>query len=199
MALTSVRPRTSTRPLTPTRQRRVHIWPRDPNEHYVEPEWCSERLFAVEQFTGAILDPACGLGRITTSALAAGLGAIGSDIVAHGAYPPRDFYEFTERCDNIVTNPPFDDREAFTLHALKLARRKVATIFPVAGLNAAHWLRGAPLARVWLLTPRPSMPPASYLQAGGKPEGGRTDFCWLVFDHQGSARPVEMRWLDRNQ
>jgi hypothetical protein len=44
----------------------------------------------------------------------------------------------------------------FALHALSLATAKVAMIFPVARLNAAHWLRATPLRRVWLLTPRPS-------------------------------------------
>jgi hypothetical protein len=26
----------------------AHIWEREVNEHYVEPAWCSERLFEVE-------------------------------------------------------------------------------------------------------------------------------------------------------
>ena len=33
----------------PMRERRSHIWDRETNEHYVDPPWCSERLFQVEE------------------------------------------------------------------------------------------------------------------------------------------------------
>jgi hypothetical protein len=49
-----------------------HIWQREQTEHYVEPEWCSRRLFAVEKFDGMIADPCCGFGRIPDAAKAAG-------------------------------------------------------------------------------------------------------------------------------
>jgi hypothetical protein len=49
---TSIRP--SKRP------RRSHIFDRDDDDFYVEPAWCSERLFAVEPFAGLIWDPAAG-------------------------------------------------------------------------------------------------------------------------------------------
>jgi hypothetical protein len=32
-----------------------HIWERETNEHYVEPEWCSRRLFDEEAFTGVYI------------------------------------------------------------------------------------------------------------------------------------------------
>lgn len=27
----------------------AHVWEREENEHYVEPEWCSQRLFEEER------------------------------------------------------------------------------------------------------------------------------------------------------
>jgi hypothetical protein len=70
-------------------------------------------------------------------------------------------------------------------------------IFPVARLIAARWLQQTPLAVVWLLTPRPSMPPGYVILAGQKPGGGKVDFCWLVWSHDHVGQP-EMRWLHRD-
>lgn len=184
---------------TVPRERKSHIWARESNEHYVEPAWCSERLFAEEEFHGAVHDPCCGFGTIPEAAARAGIKATGSDIVDRG-YELGFVADFLQSCvgrDNIVCNPPFRIAREFTLHALSLADRKVAIIFPTACLNAAHWLRETPLQRVWLMTPRPSMPPGHTIAAGRKPGGGRVDFCWLVFEC-GFAGPAEMRWLRRD-
>jgi hypothetical protein len=180
----------------------AHIWEREEHEHYVEPFWCSERLFDEEAFQPGIWDPCCGFGRICMSAVKAGLYAIGTDILDRG------FSEFAGasnfllmerfRSPNIVCNPPFNIAAQFALHALAHSdTQKVAMVFPTARLNAAHWLKGTPLARVWLMTPRPSMPPGHTITAGQKPGGGKADFCWLVWErgHLGSA---EMRWLGRD-
>ena len=168
------------------------------NEHYVEPEWVSERLFDEEKFVGRIYDPACGFGRIVVSALQAGYQALGSDIADRGWDSTRqNFFCHQGMHANIVTNPPFDILPAFTQHALKRAVRKVAVIMPTARLNAAHWLTDAPLRRIWLLTPRPSMPPGHVITAGGKVGGGKSDYCWLVFEHGYDGNP-ETRWLHRD-
>lgn len=188
----------------------AHVWERETNEHYVEPEWCSERLFQEEKFEGGILDPCCGFGRIVHSAWKAGHHAVGSDLVQRAdgfMYAldwlsndyPREILipEAGGECENVVCNPPFNIAGRFARAALDRAPRKVAMIFPTARLNAAHWLHGTPLARVWLMTPRPSMPPGHVIAAGEKPGGGKMDFCWLVWDHAHSGS-AEIRWLRRS-
>jgi hypothetical protein len=186
---------------TITKPLNARIWEREANEHYVEPEWCSERLFEEEEFDGPIWDPCCGFGRIVISAKKAGLNASGSDLINRGwdsSLTPHDFLSSSLIVvPNIVCNPPFDIAPQFALHALKLAHRKVAMIFPTARLNAAHWLKGTPLARVWLMTPRPSMPPGYTITAGEKPGGGKTDFCWLVWS-KGRIGPADLMWLRRD-
>jgi hypothetical protein len=177
----------------------AHIWEREEHEHYVEPEWCSRRLFEEEAFSGPIWDPCCGFGRIPVSALAAGYDDVrASDIVNRG-YPSRtlDFLNFTTCGASIVCNPPFNIADKFALHALSLGAPKVAMIFPTARLNAAHWLRGTPLQRVWLMTPRPSMPPGHVIARGEKPGGGKMDYCWLIWS-RGYQGIVEMKWLRRD-
>lgn len=181
-----------------------HSWQREAQEHYVEPFWCSERLFAEEKFEGMVWDPCCGFGRIPDSAIKAGLPAIGTDVMDRGWRALHGKFDFltsgqqAARPFNIVCNPPFNIAGRFARHAIDMPGvEKVAMIFPTARLNAAHWLRETPLARVWLMTPRPSMPPGHTITAGQKPGGGKMDFCWLVWV-KGYAGTAELRWLRRD-
>lgn len=180
----------------------AHVWEREANEHYVEPPWCSYRLFEEEKFEGGIYDPCCGFGTIIKQALALGLVAYGSDLVDRGWYSPKTPHDFlrphVEAHDNIVCNPPFNIAQAFAKRALAVAERRVAMIFPTARLNAAHWLHGTPLVRVWMLTPRPSMPPGHTITAGEKPGGGKMDFCWLVWDKKNFCGDAKIKWLRRD-
>lgn len=180
----------------------AHSWERETHEWYVEPHWCSERLFAVEKFETSIWDPCCGSGRIPEAANRSGLIGLGTDIVNrgwHGQKTTLDFLKATAPLsENIVCNPPFNVAGKFMRHAIDMEGvQKVAMVFPTARLNAAHWLRETPLARVWLMTPRPSMPPGQSIAAGEKPSGGKTDFCWLVFTKD-RIGPADLRWLRRD-
>jgi hypothetical protein len=188
-----------------TRPIEARVWAREANEHYVEPHWCSERLFAEEKFEGPIWDPCCGFGRIPEAAKKAGLHAIGTDILDRGwrdIAGKLDFLTSDRAIDtkdfDIVCNPPFNIAGRFARHALDMKGvRKVAMIFPTARLNAAHWIKDTPLARVWLMTPRPSMPPGHVIAAGEKPQGGKMDFCWLVWTPF-RVGPADLLWLRRN-
>ena len=64
-------------------------------------------------------------------------------------------------------------------------------------LNAARWLASTPLSRIYLLSPRPSMPPGHVILAGEEPGGGKQDFVWLVWDHEHQGLP-ELHWLCRD-
>jgi hypothetical protein len=182
------------------RLRRSHLFDRDDHDFYVEPAWCAARLLAVEPFAGLIWDPAAGLGTILRAARAAGLSNLASDIADRGCGARHDFLTapaLTTGAFSVVTNPPFALAREFVERALTLGAAKVAVIFPTARLNAARWLEALPLSRIWLLTPRPSMPPGNVILRGEKPGGGKTDFAWLVFDRTYSGPPV-MRWLHRD-
>jgi hypothetical protein len=193
--------------------RHAHIFARDAYGHYVEPLWCSARLFAAESFgaPGAlILDPSCGWGRILRAAKAAGYGVAGSDVIdRRGDSQAFTDFPFTI-CDflidtpvrapwAIVCNPPFDRVRQFSEHAIDVATHKVAMLMLLRRLPAARWLQRLPLETLWALSPRPSMPPASYIAAGNKPAGGREDFCWLVFNKQSTiGHEPRLRWLHRD-
>lgn len=181
-----------------------HIWEKQAESHYVEPFWVPRRIFEVEKFIGNICDPCCGFGRIPLAARAAGLDAIGSDIIDRGFdyYNIANFLTSGARADNFVFNPPFEQGREFALHALKLAERKVVMIFPMRRLAAAgKWIAGTPHYRTYFLTPRPSMPPghvARELEQHNKtPSGGKQDFCVLVWLKGFEGDPTN-HWLRRD-
>ncbi len=189
------------------RKLKAHIFAKEAHGHYVEPPWTTRRLLEVEAFDRSlpIYDPACGWGTILKEAAAKGFVVMGSDVVnrrrhkLNGAFHKQDFLQMiTMPPCSIICNPPFHHVEEFCRQALALGARKVAMITLVRRLNAARWLQEMPLTSVHLLTPRPSMPPGSWIAAGGKPGGGTQDFCWLVFRRGYSGAPA-LRWLHRDK
>ena len=189
--------------------RHTHIFARAPREHYVEPLWVDARLFEVEEFGfgSTVLDPACGWGQILRAALDAGYHVEAADI--HDSrkcdelqldgvpFVLQDFLQSTRKARSIVCNPAFDQIEAFCRHAMALAEYKAALISPLPRMPAARWLQALPLQTVYLLSPRPSIPPAHYLETGQKAQGGRPEFCWLVF-RRGYVGPPALKWLCRD-
>ncbi len=195
--------RSRTHSPVPPRRKAAHLWNLDPGEHYCEPHWCSERLFEAEPFAGSVLDPCAGFGRIPEAARAAGFTTYAGDIVDRGCAGGLgfrgDFLVFTVPATNVVFNPPFTKIREFVDHALTLATCKVAAIVPTRRLNAmGQWLAVTPLYRVWMLTPRPSMPPGSYIAAGHKVGGGTADFCWCVWLQGFNGKPT-IEWLHRDK
>jgi hypothetical protein len=188
------------------RAEKSHVWQRMQHEHYVEPEWCSRRLFEVEDFVGPISDPACGFGNILKSAKAATHDVWAADIVDRGYEGTivQDFFTAPHNPSDIVSNPPFDQFKPFAMRALDVCYEKVALIWLVRTLPAARWLKDTPLARIWFLTPRPPMPPGCVVSHGvglhGEPQkvgGGKQDFCWLVWDRAHVGAPT-VGWLHRD-
>jgi hypothetical protein len=192
------------------REKKAHLWDRDPDGWYSEPEWVWRRFFEEEPFVGKIHDPCCGRGNVIQAARAAGHAAMGSDIAPaeeRGGDEPHLIRDFMTadvgRIPNIASNPAFhlcDPRDGPCLvrRAIDVTDGKVALLLPTPWVNARSWLRTTPLYRVWWLTPRPSMPPGRVIMAGEKPGGGTKDFAifvwWIGFD----GAPT-MKWLHRDE
>lgn len=191
----------------------AHLWDRHPDDWYVEPKWCSQRLFAVHPFFGAIHDPACGTGRIVQAARDHGYIAAGADKVNRskiGAIDHRDFFANSAggAFDNIVSNPPFslcDSQDGlnypFVQQCLAKARKQVALLLPskwLSGDKRSRWLEQTPLFRVLHITPRPSMPPGPVIEAGIAPGGGKEDYAWLIWRIGYDSDPT-VGWCRRDE
>lgn len=195
-------------------KKQAHLWARDEYDFYQEPPRASAALFRVETFDGAIWDPACGKGNIVYSAIAAGVEAIGTDIVdRHPIEPPwfhgeHDFLlgDREPLAPNIVTNPPFyqaKGAEAFIRKALSLATGKVAAFvdvrFVAGDKRAAGLFTQFPPETVYIIHPRVSCPPGAYLEAGGKAGNGSSDWCWIVWpieEFRDGRLGTELKWLN---
>jgi hypothetical protein len=186
---------------TGKRPKRTHIFAKAEGLHYVEPEWCSTRLFAVEQFPGRVWDPFAGWGRVAEAARAAGYMVRATDIADRGYAHLDQTLDFltVDRLDpdvSITSNPPFEDH--ILRHVIRLNPVKAALIWPLARLVAAHeWLGSAPLAWVLMLTPRPPIPTGTMIAAGEKPGGARVEHAWLIFE-RGYDGPPSLGWLHRD-
>lgn len=191
-----------------TKEKNAHLWVRDEHDYYAENEWVSAALFRQEEFSGCITDPCCGRGRILNSARACGYETAGSDVVERGDIAlshPFVLQNYAARLDglvkNVVSNPPFKDADDFVDLVRRVVRRKAAILLPAQWANAVKRSRRLsvsvdcemPLARVLVLSPRPSMPPGAVVDAGEKVGGGTKDFAWFVFirDHLG---PPQFGW-----
>lgn len=190
------------------RRRDAHIWERDQHDWYIEPEECSRGLFAVEDFSGRVWDPACGIGRIVKSARSAGLAAFGTDVVSRGPLCERQmdflFQSIDIGFDHIVSNPPFKYAEEFVQKAISSVPNggKVGMLLPlvwVTGFSSKRdWLPSSPLKALLPISPRPSMPPGAVVMSGEKVGNGTKDFAWLVWQ-RGYTGSCELRFLNTNE
>lgn len=191
-------------PRGPLRKRESYLWKRDPLDWYVEPDWCSQRLFDLVEFEGLIWDCCAGTGRIAEAARAAGYDARASDIEPRGH--PVNFldikvcFAMTEPCvANIVSNPPYKLALEVTQFALKVALFKVAMFLPanwVQGEKRSRWLESTPLRQVLFVCPRPSCPPGDIIRQGVVPGNGTTDYAWFIWDRTYSGTP-QLGWCRR--
>ena len=202
------------------REKRSHLWEREPDNWYVEPSWVSRRLFEAESFPGRVIDPCAGMGNVIAGAAEAGVRVQGYDLRERGFADVgggQDFFakhQFPGRypTDNIVSNPPYGNRpdplpgerrrweEEFLRVALERARCKVALYLDANWLNGSErgrWLESLPLYRVYKVGPRPPCPPGPFLIAGGKAGNGTKDYCWHVFLHGYQGAPT-LHWLRRD-
>lgn len=165
---------------------------------YSTPEIFTEWLISRERFIGNILEPACGDGRMSRVLERISCRVVSRDLVdrGHGA-AGHNFLTSRARWDNIVTNPPYDQDEAFVRHALGHARNKVAMILRLNFLEGAARARTIyaryPPTRLHFVARRTSMMPA-ILRANGKMKATNSiSYCWFVWDNVDTRR--DHTWL----
>jgi hypothetical protein len=170
---------------------------RDPKDFYPTQRVGTLGLLAMEKFKGLIWEPAAGDGAISEVLIERGHTVISTDLYDHGyTKEPVDFLAQTKRVANIITNPPFKLAEEFVIHALGLARRKVAMLFRLAylegqGRYASIYTRTPP-ARVLVFSRR-----LGFARSGVGDPGGMMPFAWLVWDKDHIGETI-LRWIPPN-
>lgn len=171
--------------------------PLDPLDWFVEEAFAVRGLLDWLRPTGVALDPCAGMGTIPRVARDWGLECLASDVADRGydgVTPRVDFllpgsYP-AGAVDWVITNPPYFSGKGprdFLEPALDVARVGVALLVNLPFLTGQRrhaFHTRSPLAHVLILSRRPSMPPGALLASGEvKQEGGKEDYCWLVYRH----------------
>lgn len=165
---------------------------------YETPDVAVHALLRAERIPHYVWEPACGPGAIVNVLRAAGHEVIASDLVDYG--DPTHFYRrdflmeraAPERCQAIITNPPYKLADEFVGHALQLVPL-VIMLLRLPFLESARRtaiIEGGRLARVHIFRQRlPRMHRGGWR---GHEASSSMCFCWFVWDraHQG---PTELR------
>lgn len=169
--------------------RKTPVYARAAEDFYRDPDWCTERLLESVAFVGPVFDPCCGTGTIPRVLEKHGLPAGGADLVYRGyGEGGRDFLADAGPHYNLIFNPPFARAEEFILHALDVACFRIAVLVRIAFLASqrrrSRLFDPHPPERVLVLSTRPSMPPGSMAIEA---KGGKTDYCWIVWNNDRPA------------
>jgi hypothetical protein len=169
---------------------------RNDNDFYVEPRWAVRALINNVNFLGHIHDPACGTGTIPQEfERAGGFTVSGCDVANRGyGFAPVNFLSDSNNFyENIVTNPPYNRSEDFIKHGIKQALHRIAILARITFLASQRRFKlftEFPPEKIVVLSRRPSMPPGGL---GIYPEGGKTDYCWIVWNKEYTG-PSEICW-----
>ncbi len=187
---------------------------RHPQDWYVEQAWTVRALMAMVPFDREHLvwDPCCGLGTIPTAFDAAGVYAVGTDLVDRWL-PGTPRHQFMGEHDflgdqrhildswsllSVVFNPPYgyedDIAERCVRRALSVASDKVCALLPIrwrASEKRYAFFQQFPCEQILEFCDRPSMPPGTALHDRDPKTGaltawrrGMTDYAWYVWDRQ---------------
>jgi hypothetical protein len=178
--------------------------PREVDDFYRTPYWCTDALCRVEQFDGGVWEPACGDGEISEVLRWYGYEVTSSDLISRGYGWTADFLAFRNlqippQHPNVVTNPPYRLAEDFVHAALAMRSPKVAMFLRLAwlegGRRKASIFDRTPPSRVWVMSNRPTL----WTGSGGsdKTTGGAIPYAWFVWDRK-HVGPTTVGWLSRS-
>ena len=165
---------------------------RSENDFYATPNLATQELLKKECFSGTLWECACGDGAISKVLINNGYDVYSSDLINRGYGEQLDFLQSDKKVDNIITNPPFNLSTEFTLHALKLARKKIIM------LNKLSFLEGIKrnkeifsknkLKNIYVFSKR-----LNFLKQNGK-SNGLMAFAWFVFDNNYKGK-ANLEWI----
>jgi len=161
-------------------------------DFYPSPRWGTLALLKHAEFEGTILEPYWGTSDMAKVLKGAGYQVHASDLYDRGHGETRDFFSIDKPFDNVVTNCPFNLAGPMVLHALKLARRKVAFLLRTAFLESGRRYRSVQSPTMLLVfAERLSMYKKGHKVQGG----GTTSYSWFIWDKAAPSEPTRIAWI----
>jgi hypothetical protein len=169
---------------------------------YETPTEATLALLRAEKLPRYLWEPAAGRGAIVEVLRTAGYTVLASDLVDYGCpthFTRRDFLmelKAPERCEAIITNPPFKLASQFAAHALELCPKlyMLLRLAFLEGTNRSPILDGGALARVHVFRNRlPRMHRDGWT---GPQASSSIAFAWFVWDraHSGPTELHRISW-----
>jgi hypothetical protein len=187
----------------PPATRAIHNsgYQREHRDFYATPAWVTQALLQHVRLRGAIWEPCCGDGAMSSVLAGQGYDVVSTDIADRGfGTPGVDFLacrSMPEGCRSIVTNPPYGDTGShvgqsksapamldFLRHALQLAASvegQLALLVRlnwIAGRRATQIMSAAPFAATIILNRR-----IQWFDMGARTRAAQHHHAWVVFDH----------------
>jgi len=163
---------------------------RSSGDFYSTPRQCTVDLLEREKFEGDIWECACGEGAISEVLIKNDYSVYSSDIEDRG-YGNKNinFLEQTNPFPNIITNPPFKLGTEFCIHALKLAKKKVALFNKLSfleGVKRRTIFEQGYLKNIYVYSKR--------VDLSEEQKGGMLAFAWFIFDKEFQGKPT-LDWI----
>lgn len=171
----------------------------DPTDFTPTPAPVARAICELESWGPRVWEPACGDGAISGEFFRRGFDVVETDLVPRGVGSRLDFLQVRELlAEDIATNPPFNQSDAFVQQALDLGARKVLMLLPLG------WMQGvlpkrtqltmqSGLARIWVSNRRiPFLRGGTDGGNGGGPVHKHALFVW----ERGHRGGVSMGWFD---
>ena len=161
------------------------------NDGYYTPPEAITTFLKVETFEGLTWEPAEGDKRIVRE-----LQQFGSEVFGSDKKTGTVFQETNKQVDNVVTNPPWDEKEEFISHAKECSRRKVALLLPLSALAGVktqplHQDADFPLRTVYVFVRR-----LIFDCPDGLPSNGSSPMsaAWFVWERGYQGKPT-VEWI----
>ena len=161
------------------------------NDFYETPTNGVEALIKYEKFKGKIWEPSCGKGAISTSLIKSGYEVYSSDLIDRGYGEVKDFLKTDLVFDNIITNPPFNLANEFTLHGLNSVRYKLVLLCKLSfleGIKRSNSIfKQKKLKKVLIFSKRLSF-------EKNNTKGGLMAFAWFIYEMSYDGLP-QIDWI----
>jgi Methylase of polypeptide chain release factors len=162
-------------------------------DYYQTPQWAVEELLKYEQFDGNILEPCSGSGSISKVLEKYGYQVdsfdIRNDIDIYGTRG-IDFLKYEGKCNNIITNPPYNIAQAFIEKSIAVADRKIAMLLKLSFLESIKrydMFKNTPFKTLYVFSKRVQMYPGG--TGINNKKNGPIAFAWFVWEHGYKGSP----------